>query len=57
MGGMADHDIHQNVNNTGSIETSTYRCGLCKKKFGTNKRDCQKHVNTCQTLKGEGNEK
>lgn len=50
MSDMADYDMYENINNVGSVDRDTYKCGYCGKRFGTDKMACQKHVNKCEGL-------
>ena len=47
MGDMADYDMYENINIVGKLEQIIYKCGYCGKKYGTDKKSCQEHINKC----------
>jgi hypothetical protein len=56
MGEMADYLSYEDINTVGRVEQTTYKCGYCGDRFGTDKNRCQEHVNKCPAQKRESEE-
>ncbi len=57
MGDMADYDMYENINNVGKLESTVYSCGVCGKKFRTDRNKCQQHVNKCTGDKNDNTQR